>query len=54
MTDYQRQIIRLHLRHRQHKQIARELGTTPDGVRSTLRKLARRGQLPQRVEWPVP
>jgi hypothetical protein len=39
-----------------YKHIARQYGGTPDGVRSTIRKMRERGVLPtrQRIEWPVP
>lgn len=54
MTEYQQGVVRLHLCHRQHKQIARELGKTPDGVRRVLRNLSEQRRLPERVQWPVP
>jgi hypothetical protein len=58
MTDYQRSVADAYLRFGpKHKLIARAVGTTPDGARSTLRKLRLRGDVPAkltRIEWPVP
>jgi hypothetical protein len=58
MTDYQRQIADAYMVFGpRHKLIARAVGTTPDGARSTLRKLRARGEVPAKhksTEWPVP
>jgi transcriptional regulator len=54
MTEYQLAVLEARERGLQHKQIARALGTTPDGVRSTLRKLEARGLPITPIQWPVP
>lgn len=58
VTEYQATIARAYLRFGpKHKRIARAIGSTPDGVRSTIRKLRERGDVPhvvERVQWPVP
>lgn len=53
-SEYQRQIVQLYARNRGHKEIAAELDRHPVAIRSVIRRLRKRGELPPRYEWPVP